>query len=222
MNKRIASIAMAATLIIAVGLIATRPLLADDEASTKEASYALGFILGERVAQTDIRIDYDAFLAGVVDAVARSPSRYTPEQTNAILKGALAVASARRLSADRAFLEANGKRPEVVTTSSGLQYQVVKEGTGKTPRLSSIANVRYTGSLVDGAIFDRSPKDGAAIDLPLSSIIAGLSEGLQLMKEGAVYRFWIPTEMAYGVNGSARVPSNAALVFEIELVKVWE
>lgn len=121
------------------------------------------------------------------------------------------------LEQGKAFLGQNSGKPGVVTTASGLQYQVIKEGTGKLPLETDVVRVNYAGSLIDGQEFDR----GEGIEFPLNRVIPGWTEGLQLMKEGGKSRFFIPSELAYGSRGAGRViPPNAALIFDVELVTV--
>lgn len=116
-----------------------------------------------------------------------------------------------------AFLEANAKKEGVMVTASGLQYKILQAGSGAQPAASDSVTVNYRGELINGSEFD----SGQGISFPLSGVIPGWTEGLQLMKEGAKYRFFIPSELAYGESGAARViPPNAALVFDVELVKV--
>lgn len=117
----------------------------------------------------------------------------------------------------QSFLAENAKKPGVVTTPSGLQYQVLKEGTGASPTADDTVMVNYRGTFPSGEPFD----DGENISFPLNSVIAGWTEGLQLMKEGARYMFYIPSDLAYGDVGAGNiVPPKAALVFDVELVKV--
>jgi FKBP-type peptidyl-prolyl cis-trans isomerase len=116
-----------------------------------------------------------------------------------------------------AFLEANAKKEGVMVTPSGLQYKILQPGAGAQPAASDSVTVNYRGELTNGSEFD----SGQGISFPLSGVIPGWTEGLQLMKESGKYRFFIPSELAYGESGAARViPPNAALVFEVELVKV--
>lgn len=116
-----------------------------------------------------------------------------------------------------AFLRENAAKPGVTSTASGLQYQVLQEGQGATPGATDTVTVNYRGSLIDGAEFD----SGNDISFPLNRVIPGWTEGVQLMKEGARYRFFIPPELAYGAQGAGRViPPHAALIFEIELIRV--
>ena len=119
------------------------------------------------------------------------------------------------------FLEENGKKEGVHTTSSGLQYVVEKEGTGKQPTATDNVTVHYTGRLLDGKVFDSSVSRGEPATFPLNRVIPGWTEGLQLMKEGAKYVFFIPSELAYGAQGAGRdIPPHSTLIFEVELIKV--
>jgi len=116
-----------------------------------------------------------------------------------------------------AFLAENAKKPGILTTASGLQYQVISEGNGIKPKAEDNVTVNYKGAFISGSEFD----SGDGISFPLSGVIAGWTEGLQLMKEGAKYRFYIPPELGYGESGAGRtIPPNATLVFDVELVKV--
>jgi FKBP-type peptidyl-prolyl cis-trans isomerase FkpA len=118
-----------------------------------------------------------------------------------------------------AFLAENAKKPGITTTASGLQYQVRQEGQGATPKATDTVTVNYRGSLTNGSEFD----SGNGISFPLNRVIPGWTEGLQLMKEGASYRFFIPSELAYGESGAgALIPPNAPLIFDVELVKVGQ
>ncbi|MGZ8216542.1 FKBP-type peptidyl-prolyl cis-trans isomerase [Methylomagnum sp.] len=115
------------------------------------------------------------------------------------------------------FLSENMKKPGVTTTPSGLEYEVLKEGTGASPKATDTVTVNYRGSFISGGEFD----SGQGISFPLNGVIPGWTEGLQLMKEGAKYKFVIPPELAYGERGAGRViPPNSTLVFEVDLVKV--
>lgn len=119
--------------------------------------------------------------------------------------------------AGEAFLAENAKKQGVSTTASGLQYQILQEGSGRRPSATDSVTVNYKGSLIDGKEFD----SGQGISFPLNGVIPGWTEGLQLMAEGSKYRFFIPSQLAYGESGAARViPPNAALVFDVDLLKV--
>jgi FKBP-type peptidyl-prolyl cis-trans isomerase len=119
------------------------------------------------------------------------------------------------------FLATNKSQPGVQTTASGLQYKVVTEGTGKQPKATDTVEVHYRGTLIDGTEFDSSYKRGQTISFPLNRVIAGWTEGLQLMKEGGKSILYIPYTLGYGANGAqGAIPGYAALIFEVELVKV--
>lgn len=121
-----------------------------------------------------------------------------------------------------AFLEKNSSRPEVVTTTSGLQYIVVKQGNGIKPSLSSTVVTHYQGEFIDGTVFDSSRQRGAPATFPVKGVIKGWTEALQLMNQGSRWRLFIPSELAYGASGAGggRIPPNATLIFDIELLEV--
>ena len=120
-----------------------------------------------------------------------------------------------------AFLAENGKKEGVITTASGLQYKILKEGNGASPKATSSVTVHYKGTTIDGNEFDSSYKRGTPATFPLNRVIAGWTEGLQLMKEGASYEFYIPSDLAYGSRGAGRdIGPNSTLIFDVELIKV--
>ena len=122
-------------------------------------------------------------------------------------------------AAGKAFLEENKKRPEVTETASGLQYEVLTEGTGEKPKASSKVTTHYTGSTLDGKVFDSSVRRGQPLSFGLNQVIPGWTEGLQLMPVGSKYKFYIPSNLAYGDRGAgADIPGGATLVFEVELL----
>jgi FKBP-type peptidyl-prolyl cis-trans isomerase FklB len=119
------------------------------------------------------------------------------------------------------FLKENGKKPGVKTTASGLQYTVLKEGTGKQPKATDTVEVNYEGKLLDGTVFDSSYKRGQSISFPLNQVIPGWTEGVALMKEGAKYEFFIPSNLAYGSQGAGgAIGPDETLIFTVELIKV--
>ena len=125
------------------------------------------------------------------------------------------------LAKGQKYLEENGKKEGVVTTASGLQYQVLTEGAGKSPKATDTVLVHYEGTLIDGKVFDSSYRRKEPIEFPLNRVIAGWTEGVQLMKEGAKFRFFIPSKLAYGSRGAGRdIGPNEALIFDVELLEV--
>jgi len=119
------------------------------------------------------------------------------------------------------FLKENAKKPGVKTTASGLQYKVLKEGTGKQPKTTDTVEVNYEGKLINGTVFDSSYKRGQSISFPLDHVIPGWTEGVALMKEGAKYEFYIPSNLAYGSQGAgADIGPDETLIFVVELIKV--
>ena len=133
-----------------------------------------------------------------------------------------ATTPAENKAAGIAFLADNAKKPDIVTTATGLQYQVLTPGTGTTsPSATDNVTVHYKGTTIDGEEFDSSYSRGEPATFPLNRVIAGWTEGVQLMKEGAKYRFYIPSELAYGEQGAGRaIGPNAALIFDVELIKI--
>ena len=126
---------------------------------------------------------------------------------------------AKKASED--ILKENSKKAGVVTLPSGLQYMVIKEGTGRSPKATDNVKCHYEGTLIDGTLFDSSKKRGEPATFPLNGVIKGWTEGVQLMKEGATYRFFIPYDLAYGANGAgSAIPPYAALIFDVELIEV--
>ncbi|RYZ56048.1 MAG: FKBP-type peptidyl-prolyl cis-trans isomerase [Sphingobacteriales bacterium] len=119
------------------------------------------------------------------------------------------------------FLEENGKRPEVTTTASGLQYEVLTEGQGQRPSgPSSRVTVHYEGRLINGSVFDSSYKRNQPATFGLNQVISGWTEGVQLMPQGSKYRFYIPSELGYGSRGAGSIPPNSTLIFDVELLQI--
>ncbi len=132
-----------------------------------------------------------------------------------------ATTPAENKAAGEKFLADNAKATGIKTTASGLQYLVLTEGNGASPKATDNVTVHYKGTTIDGKEFDSSYSRGAPATFPLNRVIAGWTEGVQLMKEGAKYRFFIPSNLAYGERGAGRdIGPNAALIFDVELIKV--
>ncbi len=143
------------------------------------------------------------------------------QRRDAEKKAEQAAAGEAAKKAGEDFLKENAKKEGVVVLPSGLQYQVIKEGTGRSPKATDNVKCHYEGRLIDGTMFDSSKKRGEPAMFPLNGVIKGWTEGVQLMKEGAVYKFFIPYNLAYGENGAgSAIPPYAALVFDVELIEV--
>jgi FKBP-type peptidyl-prolyl cis-trans isomerase FklB len=186
--------------------------------------YALGILMSENLTEQFGELDVDELSRGL-HAAKDGTATMDAKQANATIQAFMAKrqegegAEARQEGDE--FLANNAKRTEVMVTESGLQYEVLKEGTGTSPTATETVEVHYHGMLLDGTVFDSSVDRGETIEFPLNRVIPGWTEGVQLMKEGAKYRFYIPFDLAYGPRGSApKIPPYAALIFEVELFKV--
>jgi FKBP-type peptidyl-prolyl cis-trans isomerase FklB len=198
-------------------------------------SYSIGMNVGNSLKRDSIVISPEAFLRGVTDASADSAVRmltetavqevlqkFQMEMREKQMTNAKAAGEKQKAEGDK-FLAENAKKPGVVTLPSGLQYRVLTEGKGKKPTEKSTVVTHYSGKLLDGTEFDSSYKRGEPATFPLSGggLIRGWTEGLQLMREGSKYEFYIPPQLAYGEAGAGSViPPNATLIFQVELVAV--
>lgn len=193
--------------------------------TTDSVSYALGVSIGENLKRSgfdDINI---AALAKALHDVKDSSATLTMEQAGSILDGYMQKKQTEKAdaakTAGKTFLAENAKKAGVMTTPSGLQYEVVQEGTGKSPLATDKVKVHYHGTLVDGSVFDSSVDRGEPITFPLNGVIPGWTEGLQLMKEGGKYRFYIPSDLAYGDQAMGNsIPAGSTLIFDVELLEV--
>lgn len=195
----------------------------------EKVSYILGYILTESAKKSEARLDSPAFLKGVKDSINDKTPVLEPEemesihrkvQQTAFLKKQKKKGEINKMEGNK-FLEENKNRKGIQVTASGLQYEVLTEGRGKKPTAKDTVEVHYLGTLINGTEFDSSYKRNSSISFPLNGVIKGWTEGLQLMKEGAKYKFYIPPELAYGERGVGQsIPPNATLIFEVELLKV--
>lgn len=197
-------------------------------------SYALGLGIGQQLLQMGLKDDLVVadFAASINDILQGNDLQVSHQEGQQIVNSFFAEmekkANAEKAEAGkaakeqgRAFLENNGKRAEVTTTASGLQYEILVEGTGKQPKATDTVRCHYEGSLLDGTVFDSSYKRNEPADFGLQQVIAGWTEGVQLMKEGAKFRFYIPFNLAYGEGGAgALIPPFSTLIFDVELIKV--
>ena len=207
-------------------VFAAEPALKTDQ---EKISYVMGFQIGHQLKQQGLNdIDINIFSRAIQDALGNNPPQLDMQEAQAVMqKFQQQKAEEQKKLADenadagRAFLAANKDKPGVVTTESGLQYKVVKAGSGKKPAATDNVTVHYTGTLIDGTEFDSSHKRGQPATFQLDRVIPGWTEVLQLMEEGAKWQVFIPSELAYGPRGpSPVIGPNSTLLFDIELIKV--
>ncbi len=190
----------------------------------KRLSYALGQEAALRQKKLGIALDLPSFLKGLQDLQKNKPGLLTKDEAAKVLEDFEAEwakgAEERNRKEGAAFLEANGKKSGIKTTASGLQYQVLTEGTGAAPTAEDSVKVHYRGTLLDGTEFDSSYKRNEPASFPLKRVIKGWTEGLQLLKVGGKARLYIPFDLAYGPKGRGAIPPAATLVFEVELLGI--
>lgn len=192
------------------------------------ASYLVGFSMGRNMQDIPYRFDVESFLQGVRTALEKQPSGYSQAEIQRILgewqQGLQRQASETSMEnkvKGKQFLADNLKNDkEVRQTASGLQYKETVKGKGASPKATDEVLVHYTGKLLDGTVFDSSVERGEPVSFPLNGVIAGWTEGLQLMKEGGKAVFYIPSDLAYGDGGNGPIPGGSTLIFEVELIRV--
>jgi FKBP-type peptidyl-prolyl cis-trans isomerase len=197
-------------------------------------SYAIGVNMAQSISEIKDEIDLFVLQKGMTDKMQGNKLLVTSEEAQPLLQSfseklmareqeKLARASQKNLEDGKAFLEENRTKEGVKTTESGLQYKVLKEGQGKSPKPSDRVRVHYEGTKLDGTIFDSSYKRGEPATFQADQVIKGWTEGLQLMKVGGKYRLFIPADLAYGVRGAGQeIGSNEVLQFDVELLEVLD
>lgn len=198
-----------------------------------KVSYALGLGIGRQLSQMGAdSLNIDDFAQAIKDILAGKEPAVSDAEAQTLVKDFFEKQEAKQRAAaaekfkdtkekGEKYLAENAKKEGVVTLPSGLQYQVIKEGNGRKPKATDKVKCHYEGMLIDGTLFDSSIQRGEPATFPLNGVIAGWTEGLQLMQEGAKYRFFIPYQLGYGEHGaSASIPPFAALVFDVELIEV--
>ena len=194
----------------------------------KDASYALGMSIGtefkDSMTAGGIIPNMDEFLNGMRDVMMGRNTRFSAfeamEKLDAAFASMMGERNAEAREMEIAFLAENARRPDVIITSSGLQYEVIVEGSGPRPSATSMIRVHYEGALADGTIFDSSFARQEPWVLYVNDVIPGWTEGLQLMSAGSRYRLFIPSELGYGENGFGPIPPYATLIFTIELLEI--
>ncbi len=189
-------------------------------------SYALGLGIGQQLKSMNITgFSIEDFTKSIADVINGQQTQMTAREAQEMLNEYFATKAAedakKAIGEAKVFLENNGKRQGVVTTKSGLQYEVLTEGTGRSPKATDKVRCHYEGRLINGDVFDSSYQRNQPADFGLNQVIAGWTEGVQLMKEGAKYRFYIPYLLGYGEQGAgSSIPPYSTLIFDVELIKV--
>jgi FKBP-type peptidyl-prolyl cis-trans isomerase FklB len=202
----------------------------DFEDETTRVNYSLGYQIGGDFKRQGVEMNAEAVVQGIRDALSEAKPQMDSAAMNETLvelkRKVVAEQQERRkkteyarLDAGKKFLEENARKEGVITTDSGLQYKIVKEGSGKSPGSQDQVTVHYKGTLIDGKEFDSSFKKGEPASFRLDGVIKGWSEGLQLMKEGGKSQLFVPAELAYGNRGPL---GNYTLIFDVELISVDE
>jgi FKBP-type peptidyl-prolyl cis-trans isomerase len=224
-------------LLLAVALAAAGVVQAADAPAAAAAPvdpnvfYSMGFMTGKNVQSAIEGLDIDKFVVGFRDGYTGNQ----PAVAEEAMRKLLTDYKNRRMEEEQhafqrqaqdnkakgdAYLAENAKKAGVKSTASGLQYEVLREGNGVSPKASDTVEVHYEGKLIDGTVFDSSIARNQTASFRLDQVIPGWTEGVQLMKEGAKYRFAIPADKGYGDMGAGSIPPNAVLLFEVELIKV--
>ncbi len=201
----------------------------DDQGA--DVSYSIGWQTGSGFRQQGVEIDADLFVEGLRQALAEGDPRWSEQEMVAALQkfqqefmakqqARMAEMGTANAAAGKAFLENNATRDGVMTTASGLQYEVMSATDGARPTATDRVTVHYHGTLIDGTVFDSSVDRGTPATFGLNGVIRGWTEGLQLMGVGSKYKFYIPAELAYGPGGQGRIGPNSTLIFEVELLGI--
>jgi FKBP-type peptidyl-prolyl cis-trans isomerase len=222
-------ICLGAAGIASFGLAQDKPQLKDQK---DKASYSIGYDIGETFKKQKIEVNVDALVAGLTEAMSGKEAAMTKEDREKTLQtfqkemmekqvAASKEAGAKNQAEGDKFLAENKKKDGVKTTASGLQYKVLKEGSGESPKETDTVVTNYRGTLIDGTEFDSSYKRNEPATFPVNRVIKGWTEALQLMKPGAKYQLFIPSALAYGERGAGQqIGPNATLIFEVELLSV--
>ena len=222
-------ICLGAVCIASLGLAQDKPQLKDQK---DKASYSIGYDIGETFKKQKIELNMDALVAGLKEAIGGKEATLSKEDREKTLQAfqkemmekqiaASKEAATKNQAEGEKFLEENKKKDGVKTTASGLQYKVLKEGSGASPKETDTVVTNYRGTLIDGTEFDSSYKRNEPASFPVNRVIKGWTEALQLMKPGAKYQLYIPSSLAYGERGAGQlIGPNATLVFEVELLSI--
>jgi len=201
------------------------------ETDEQKVSYSFGLIFGKRMTNDLPTLDLNVFVQGLKDGFKGDPALLTDAQIEATLKQfqdsqrqeqlqEFEQVAEKNKAAGDAFLANNKNKEGVVTLANGLQYKVVKAGSGAKPTAESTVKVHYSGSLIDGTVFDSSIERGEPVSFPVNGVIPGWTQALQLMPEGSKWNLYIPSDLAYGPGGNRNIGPNETLLFEVELLEI--
>ncbi len=204
------------------------PATAAIESLDQKVSYGIGYSMGTRLAQDEaLTVDQAALVAGIMDGLAKAKTRVVEAELEAAftaiqekMAAKAAAAGEKQLAAGNEFLTQNKAKPGVTVTASGLQYEVLASGTGAKPKSTDTVRVHYHGTLVDGTVFDSSVERGEPFEFPVTGVIPGWVEALQLMAVGDKWKLTIPSAIGYGARANGKIPANAVLIFEVELLGI--
>lgn len=208
--------------------VAAKPLFANNNDTI---SYIIGADIAHSFAKNSLDLNRDLVFKGFMDAQAKTDTLFTEEEIGAIMmawqqemsakkaaQSEIELAKNKKIGED--YLAANSLNAGVIKLPSGLQYKVIKEGAGESPDDNDVVTVHYTGTLVDGTVFDSSRERGEPIEFPVNGVIAGWTEALKLMKPGSQFMLYIPANLAYGDKKTGPIPEGSTLIFDVELLKI--
>ena len=227
------------TIVMVMALVSLTLFSCNEEASAQDfsgdlssvedsVSYALGINIGQNLKQSGFKnVNVQAMGKAIAEIYAGDSTLLNAEEAGALINNYMTKQSEVKAEGAKeegiAFLAENAGKEGVMTTASGLQYEVVEEGSGASPAATDNVTVHYHGTLIDGSVFDSSVERGEPATFPLNGVIPGWTEGLQLMKEGGKTRFYIPSELAYGDRAASElIGPNSTLIFDVELIQVGE
>jgi FKBP-type peptidyl-prolyl cis-trans isomerase FkpA/FKBP-type peptidyl-prolyl cis-trans isomerase FklB len=227
MNKHPRLLALALTAALTVSAASADAKKAGLNTDKKKLSYAIGQQIGRQLKGSGLDVDTAVLASSIQDVLNGKESKLSQEEIRAAMGKAGEAAQAKAEAAGKEnkakgdkFLAENKSKPGVKTTASGLQYQVIKEGSGATPKATDTVKVHYRGTLIDGTQFDSSYERNEPAEFPLNGVIKGWTEGLQLMKVGGKNKLFVPSDLAYGPQGRPSIPPNSVLIFEVELLEI--
>jgi FKBP-type peptidyl-prolyl cis-trans isomerase FklB len=207
-------------------IFATGVVFAQDNPELKtqkdKLSYAIGVDMGNSFKKNEVDLDPDIMVKGMKDTLTGAKPLMTDQEVRAVIVAAQKDMQAKRAEKNKAYLVEHKKKKGVKVLPSGLQYKVISQGKGKTPKATDTVTVNYKGTPVDGTEFDSSYKRGQPATFPVNGVIKGWTEALQLMKEGSKWQLVIPADLAYGEQGRPGIPPGSTLIFEVELISVKE